>query len=210
VYDDRVYEGKGFPGSELYQSDFTWDPGVPGPKYDPEHAKQLVAEAKAAGWDGKVRVNAANDPAGKAVALATESMLRAVGMDVQVDTTKDTSGHIAQVSVARDFDIANFGVNVTPDDGGVLLLSTYLSTNPGNRVGFKNAQFDKGIQEALVAKTDDEKRAAYKDIAQGVTDGLPFYIFGAPEEFVAFPPDVHGVTGGARTAAYLGKAWIEK
>jgi ABC-type transport system substrate-binding protein len=105
--------------------------------------------------------------------------------------------------------MANFGVNVTPDDGGVLLLSTYMTTNAGNRVGFKNAKFDKGITDALIADTDAKKVAAYKQIAEGVTEGLPFYIFGATEEFVAFNAKVHGVTGGSRTAAYLGKAWIE-
>jgi peptide/nickel transport system substrate-binding protein len=210
VYNDRVFSGKGFAGTSLYQDDFKWDPGVAGPEYDLAHAKELVAQAKAKGWDGKVRVNAANDPSGRATGVATETMLRAAGMEVVLDTSKDTAGHIAQVSVQRDFDVANFGVNVTPDDGGVLLLSTYLSTNPGNRVGFKSPLFDEGIEDALVAVSDDEKKAAYEKIATAVSEGLPFYIFAAPEEFFAVASNVHGVTGGARTAVYFGEAWMEK
>ena len=56
VIDQRATNGTGLPGSELIQKDFRWYPNVPGPKYDPEAAKKLVTEAKAEGWDGKVRL----------------------------------------------------------------------------------------------------------------------------------------------------------
>jgi peptide/nickel transport system substrate-binding protein len=210
VFNDRVYNGAGLPGSELYQKDFKWDPGVAGPAYDLVKAKQLVAQAKSDGWNGTVRLIAASDPTATNVGLTAKTLMEAAGIQVSLDTTKDIGGLITQVSVNRDFDLANFGVNVTPDDGGVLLLSTYLSTNPGNRVGFKSAKFDEGVNDALVADTDVKKKAAYKKIAEAVVEGLPFYIYGATEEFIAVGQNVHGVTGGSRSAAYFGKAWIQK
>ena len=56
AFNDRVYSGKGLAETSLFQKSFPWDPGVAGPKYDLELAKRLVAEAKAAGWNGSVRV----------------------------------------------------------------------------------------------------------------------------------------------------------
>src|SRR5262249_19055585 len=43
VINQRGYAGKGLVSNQLFQSDFRWYANVPGPKYDPEAAKKLVA-----------------------------------------------------------------------------------------------------------------------------------------------------------------------
>src|SRR5690606_6063175 len=63
VIDERENDGFGEPDTALLQSTFPWDPKVPGPAYDLERAKDLVEQAKAEGWDGKVRLKCDNTPA---------------------------------------------------------------------------------------------------------------------------------------------------
>jgi peptide/nickel transport system substrate-binding protein len=115
----RANDGKGYPSTAVLASDFRWNPRVEGPKYDPALAKRLVSEAKAAGWDGKLRILENNTPQRTAAGLATQTMLQAVGIDVQLDTTKDSQGQIAQVTTAKDFDMAGWGFALTSDDGAV-------------------------------------------------------------------------------------------
>jgi peptide/nickel transport system substrate-binding protein len=119
VINERGYDGKGHPGSDILQEDFRWYPGVKGPEYDPELAKRLVEEAKAEGWDGKIRLLYNNAPSAQAIGLAVQTMLQAVGFEVELDTTKDITQQIAQVAVQKDFDVAGFGVAISNDDGAM-------------------------------------------------------------------------------------------
>ena len=96
VINDRGYQGKGLVGNQLFQSDFRWFADVPGPKFDVEAAKKLVADAKAAGWDGKLRLLYNSSPTAAAIGLATQTMLQNVGMTVTLDTGKDTNAQIVQ------------------------------------------------------------------------------------------------------------------
>ncbi len=69
VLDQRVNQGKGQPTSDLFPPSFKWYPGVSGPVYDPTKAKQLVSEAKAAGWARQIGLTFNNTPAGMSEGL---------------------------------------------------------------------------------------------------------------------------------------------
>jgi peptide/nickel transport system substrate-binding protein len=211
VINQRANGGKGLPSSELLQSDFRWYPNVPGPKYDLNQAKQLVSEAKAAGWDGKVRLLFNNSPTEGDRGLALQTMLQAAGIDASLDTSKDTAGQISQVATAKDFDIATWGIAIAPDDGAQWALAqNLLSTSPSNRVGYKSAAVDKALKDLLQATTDEQKTAQYKIIAESVAKDLPFYIYAKVEEFIVFSPKVHGVMQANRGIVLFNQAWIEK
>jgi peptide/nickel transport system substrate-binding protein len=204
VIDQRANDGKGLPGTEMFQTGFYADPGVAGPVYDPARAKQLVAQAKAAGWDGKVRFLAPNSPLGQNVAVAVQSMLQAVGMEVAVDTSKDTAGVGAQYIVNRDFDIV-YSSMVLTNDGNLIanVQQQFVSTSPSNRTGWKDPLVDP-------AKTVDEKRAALKVIATQYVKDVPFLVVGALAEYVAWKPVVHGVMGAQQTMVLFNKAWLDR
>jgi peptide/nickel transport system substrate-binding protein len=211
VINQRANGGKGLPSSELLQSDFRWYPNVPGPKYDLNLAKQLVAEAKAGGWDGKVRLLFNNSPTEGDRGLALQTMLQAAGIDASLDTSKDTVGQIAQVATAKDFDIATWGIAIAPDDGALWALAQNLqSTSASNRVGYKSAVVDKALKDLLQATTDEQKTAQYKIIAESVAKDLPFYIYAKVEEFIVFSPKVHGVMQANRGMVLFNQAWLER
>ena len=74
IINTRANEGKGIPNNGLFDKNFATDPGVGGVKPDPVAAKKLVDEAKAAGFNGKIRVACTNAPERVALATALESM----------------------------------------------------------------------------------------------------------------------------------------
>jgi peptide/nickel transport system substrate-binding protein len=194
VINDRAFGGKGLTGTELIQSDFPWYPaGITPPKYDPDAAKRLVAEAKAGGWDGKVRLLFQNSA--QNLGLALQTMLQAVGIDAQLDATKDTAGVVAQYLTGRDFDIVGTGTSISPDDGGaVQLAQNFASTSASNVTGFKSAVADAAFKELRGAATDAQKTAAYKKT----------------EEYIIWTPKVHGIVGTMKSTILLDKAWMEK
>jgi peptide/nickel transport system substrate-binding protein len=211
VIDTRANQGKGLPGSELFQKDFRWYPNVPGPKYDLDQAKKLVAEAKAEGWDGKVRVLYSNAPFSVDVATAVEAMLRAAGFDPTVDTTKDTTAQVTQVSTRRDYDITGWGTNLTSDDGAAASLAQNLSsTSSSNHTGYKNPEMDAAIKSIRGAKSDAEKVAGFKKVAELVARDVPLYAWSVIEARIAWNDKVNGVVPNHSVVIFLDKVWMEK
>jgi peptide/nickel transport system substrate-binding protein len=209
VIDTRGNSGKGHPGSQLFQDDFRWYPNVPGPEYNQEKAKELVTKAKAEGWDGKVRLLYNNTPTAMNVGLAAQTMLQAVGIDAELDTSKDTTGQILQVTVAKDFDVAGFGVAISNDDGAMAALAQNLSsTSPSNRVGYKNPVVDQALKDLRAAATDAEKTKQFGIIATEVARDLPNLVWSKVEEFIVWQEDVHGLQFNHSTSVHLDKAWI--
>jgi peptide/nickel transport system substrate-binding protein len=211
VFNQRVYNGKGLADTALLQKSFPWDPGVPGPKYDLDTAKRLVTEAKAQGWDGTVRVLFTNSPNDAAASLALETMLKAAGMNPIVDTSKDSSGEQAVVISQKDFDLARWGTSIGPDDSAIWAVAQNLSTtSTSNRTGFKSDKVEQALKDLRAAKTDDQKKAAYKVVAEEFNAQLPWLNYVAIETIKAFSPKVHGVVPSHRNFVFFDNAWIEK
>ena len=210
VLDARANGGKGLPSTDFIQSDFKWFPGVTGPKYDPDTAKKLVAEAKAAGWDGKLRLLFNSSATASNLGLATQTLLQAVGIDASLDVSKDTTAQVLQFSVQRDFELTTYGIALASDDGApVTLAQNFGSTSASNRSGFKSTAVDAALKELRAASTDSAKTAAYKKIMEEVSTNLPVYAWSKVEEFIAWSPKVHGLIPTNRATVRFDKAWIE-
>lgn len=210
VINDRGYAGKLPAGGEVFQSTFPWDPKVPAPKYDPELAKRLVSEVKASGWNGNLDVLYTNSPTGQAVGQAVTTLLQAVGINATLNLQESTEQQ-RRVITTKEFELATWGVSVSPDDYGIFALAQNLRSDaPSNRVGFKSPAVDQALKDVRSAKTDEARRAAYKIIAEEIVKGVPFVVFGAAEEYNTFSPKLQGVVGGNRSYVYFDKAWFEK
>jgi len=211
VINDRGYSGKGLVGNQLFQSDFRWYPDVAGPKVDVEAAKKLVTDAKAAGWDGKLRLLYNSSPTAAAIGLAVQTMLQNVGMTVTLDTGKDTNAQIAQVTGLKDFDVTGWGMAIPPDDGAVWAVAqNFASTSTSNRIGFKSTVVDQALKDIRQSKNDADTKAAYKKIAEVVTAEVPVLPFAKVEEFIAWPSNVKGMRQTNRSGVTFDKAWIDK
>jgi peptide/nickel transport system substrate-binding protein len=209
VIDQRGYGGVGLFGNQLLQEEFRWYPDVEGWEYDPDRARELVEEAKAEGWDGTIRLLYNNAPTAQAVGLAAQTMLEAVGMDVELDTSVDTRGQINKIIVQKDFDATGWGLAIASDDGAMAALAqNFASTSSSNRVGFASPTVDQALSDLRAAETDEEKTEAFRTIAQEIRDELPVLPWAAIEERIVWQDDVHGIVFNHSTSFHLDKAWM--
>jgi peptide/nickel transport system substrate-binding protein len=205
---ERGYQGKAQIGGEIFQSSFPWNPGVPGPKYDLDTAKRLVSEAKAAGWNGNLNVLFSTGLS--TVGQTVTSMLQLAGINATLDLQESTVQQ-TRVTTTKDFEVAYWGISVSPDDYGIFALTQNLRGDaPSNRVGFKSALVDQALKDVRSAKTDDARKAAYKVIAEEVIKNVPFVTFAAIEEYNAYSPKLNGIVGAGRSYVFFDKAWLEK
>jgi peptide/nickel transport system substrate-binding protein len=211
VINARAYQGKGHTSSQLLQPDFRWYPNVPGPKYDPTAAAALVTQAKAAGWDGKLRILTNNSPTGTNVGLAAQAMLQALpGVTVTLDDSRDIQGATALL-VQKNFDTFFGGMAAGNDDTAeIAIAQNFQSGVPSNRVGINDPALDAGIKALFAASTDPEKVAAYKTIETEINSQNPILAIAKIEEFIAWSAKVHGMNPGIKTTVYMDKAWISK
>lgn len=209
VVNQRAYDGAANPNSAPFAGS-RWDPGIEGPKYDLEEAKRLFAEAKADGWDGKVRILAPNTPEGQAWALAVETQLDAAGIDATADTTNDTQGIIGKLLIQRDFDTATWALSMLGDADSPYpsLLASFNSAAP--RYGYGNAEFDAAIDMLRTAATDEDRVAAFRAITELWVRDNPAHVITSLEQGLIHRPELHGVVRTAYTNYFWDKAWIEK
>ena len=210
VMNQRVYEGKGVVNSAPF-ANFQWDPKVEGPKADPNEAKRLVTEAKAEGWDGKIRVAGGND---SKVALdwveAVSTQLTAAGMIVEKQNNEDTNGVVNRVLVRRDYDLATwaFGLLDESDNNYNQLLSTFASANP--RYGYGSAEMDAAIDLLRTADTDAKRTEAYKQISLIWIRDAPAHVIAIVPQAIVHTPKMHDIVRTGSSITLYDKAWIEK
>jgi peptide/nickel transport system substrate-binding protein len=207
----RTQQGKGRPSTDAFQKSFPWSPGVAGPKPDPDLAKRLVSEAKATGWDGKVRLLANNQPSRIEWSLAVRTMLEAAGIQVTPKNDLDVAAFQAEVITKKDYDLAVWGFNISPDDYGYVALDQNLrSDSPSNRMGYKSAAMDAALKELRLASSDAAKTAAFKKIAETWNTDAVSAVYEAAVEAIIWSPKVHGLTFTQQTMTSFDKAWIER
>jgi peptide/nickel transport system substrate-binding protein len=207
---DKAYQGVGDPNTEPYHLLPVYDPKVPGQKYDPTEAKRLVGVAKAAGWDGKIRLIGGNDATNVAWTQAVAPQLTAVGMDVQASNDTDINGVVAKVLTQRDFDLANWGLAMSDESDGnyTQLLGSFGST--AKRYGYSSPDMDAGIEALRVADTDAKKIAAYKTISEIWIRDAPALVITYIPQAVIHSAKVHGIVRTAQAVSYYDKAWMSK
>lgn len=208
VINQRVYQGAGSMNSAPFPADLPSSPGVAGPSYNADRAKQLVTQAKAGGWDGKIRVLAGTDPTSTAWGQAVTTMLTAAGMQVDYQNSKDTSGVVSQVLVQRDFDIVTWSIGLSDnsDNNFIQLYVSFSKFSP--RYGYYNTDMDAGIDALRTAASNDQRSAAYKKIADAWVRDLPALPLATIEEAWVTNPKLRGVVAASAYNVRLDKAYL--
>jgi len=206
---DRAYQGVGIPDTSPY-SNFVYDPKITPQKYDPTEAKRLVGVAKAAGWDGKIRLIGGNDPTNVAWTQAVAPQLQAVGIDVAASNDTDVNGVVAKVLTQRDYDLANWGLGMSDESDGnyTQLLGSFGSQS--KRYGYSSPDMDAGIEALRVADTDAKKIAAYKTISEVWIRDAPALVITYIPQAVITSPKVHGIVRTAQAVTLYDKAFMTK
>jgi peptide/nickel transport system substrate-binding protein len=213
VVNQRANEGKGVAAVSLFDASFPWNPGVDLPKYDAKRVSELVTEAKATGWNGSVRFTCGvEDPIRAAESLAVSTLLAAAGIKVNTDRANvPVNEQIADVITKKDYDLACWGLQMTPDDGASSQIDQFLrSTSASNRVGYASPEMDAALNDLQKAQTDEARKAAYKSIAELWNRDVPSVPLLHLEQGVFWTPEVKGMRGAGLTNVALDKVWLDK
>jgi peptide/nickel transport system substrate-binding protein len=204
----RVWGGTAVVGAQLLDKSLVYYADVPFPDYNPTEARRLVQEAKAAGWNGTVRVMADSTSIGQSWGITIKTLLEAVGMTVDLDTSKTTAAIIPQVSGTKDFEIVSWGSGMDTTDADYFFASGNFSST--GRYGLRSQQFDAALDQMRLASTLDQKKAAYKALSEAWAKEMPAIPIATVYQGVVHAKNVQDLrlTGGGIVS--FEKAWIQK
>lgn len=208
TYNQRAEAGAGLPSSDMFPDFSEWHGSVSGSGFDAESAKKLLADAKAAGYDGKLKLVALNDPAAQQGALAFQSMLQGVGFTVEIAYTNNITDLTKAMYADHDYDIAYSGFNVFDAAPFVRLYGNLYSQSPGNALGYQNPEMDELLLGLQTARTPDAKRAAADKMQTLVNQTAPFVAINAGKYFIPWSEGTHGITPTLDGIMLFDKAWV--
>jgi peptide/nickel transport system substrate-binding protein len=198
-------------GTALFADDFPHSPGIAGPAHDPELAARLVAEAKADGWDGSIRLYSVTDEVGQALGLTVSAMLTAAGMDVELDSSFEPLPLTLEVIVNHNFDLVIWGSGFTenPDGNYASILAGYSSAAETTGFhGYASDEMDAAIAALEVADTDAAVEDAYAMLAEVWNEDVPAVALNELENALITRPGLEGVRGTSNSSFLLSGAWL--
>jgi peptide/nickel transport system substrate-binding protein len=206
----RVYSGLGEMTTDLIASQSRWYDGVAGPSYDINRAKQLVAAAKADGWDGTIRVSCHTGL--PTWGTAVKGMLEAAGFTVELTDQQEIAANTSAVIVRKDFDIACFGSTIGDAEPFFALNrdfnSIYVTSGGGNYSGYINPAVDKAIADGRAAKDDAGVKAAITTIAKAYSADVPWLALTSQPENIVVAENVKDLKLNASSVLMFDKAYL--
>lgn len=191
VLNQRVRGGEGMPGSDMFQPWSEWFGGTEGVSPDAAKAKELLDQAKADGYNGKITYVGVNDPDAQQLALAVQAQLNSIGFDVSLETTSSITDMVKRLYVDRNYDMSYGAYSISDVAPEIRLFSSLSSTSTNNILGYKNPEMDALLGKVLSAPDDTAKRAAIVDIQKLVNTDQPFLSWGAGVNYVAWSEKVY-------------------
>ncbi|TDD91123.1 ABC transporter substrate-binding protein [Actinomadura darangshiensis] len=204
----RAYPGTGLASNALFPEFSVWHTGAKPLPYDPGKARELLAQAKADGYDGKVTWLDSQDPASRTTALAVKAMLENVGFDVELDLVRSISDQITKVAVRKSYDVAGWGMSWR-EAGPYGRMYATLHAKGNLTVGMPTTpKMSALIEELRGAGTVEEQREVMGRVQAQWNEDVPALVFGPQPELAAWTDDVHGVTGTVNSMVLLDDAWL--
>ncbi len=177
--DNRLNEGKGLPGQVIFQDTSRWHNDVAPIGVDTAKAKQLLDEAKADGYDGKITYLTLQENSAQAMALALQSMANAVGFDFQIEYVNSVADVVKRLYADRDFDMATGSANLAEADPFERLYSNLKSGGRNNATSFSDPpEIDSLLDQLGVATSTDAKIEVLAKIQERANEVVPWQVYG--------------------------------
>lgn len=206
VINDRAFNGDALPDSAPFANG-PYDPKTAGPKYDLNEAKRLVGVAKAAGWNGKIRVFA--DASVPNWGIAVQTMLTAAGFEVDLQT-KPISEIVTAVLTNKDYDLSTwaYGMSDEVPTNYVQLAGTFAA--PNGRYGYSSPEMVTAVDKLRTASSAADRTAAYKAITEIWTRDVPALVTTSAPSALVFTPKLQGAVRTAGANILFDKAFLQK
>ena len=176
---------------------------------DPEKAKELLEEAKADGYDGKITYLGQSDSTSKDAAVAVKAMLEAVGFEVELDLVNNVAEQTKKVYIDGDFDMAIGATSIPDEDVYSRLYAALGSASMSNPGRYANPEMDKlltDLQAAASPEDGAEEMAAVENLWR---EDVPYVNIAGGAFVNAWHDDVHGIVPTAESSILFDKVWIE-
>ena len=182
----KVMEGLAAPaGQTVPEGWFGHNPALMVETYDPEGAKQLLAEAGYPDGFG-ITIHGPNNRYvnDSKICQAVGQMLARIGLKVEVDTMPKSVffSKVRVPNVEFSFGLLGWGNSPYPASGHIGLMHSYdkdKGTGAYNRAGYANPEYDAAIQKAVSTVDDAERERleqAAVEIAMGDVALIPMHV----------------------------------
>ncbi|MDV8070803.1 ABC transporter substrate-binding protein [Rhodococcus sp. IEGM 1366] len=189
----RVNNGKGLPGQVIFQDTSRWHNDVAPTGVDAAKAKELLDQAKADGYDGKITYLAVQEPTAQATALGVQAMLNAVGFDTEIEYVTGAGDITKRVYIDHNFDISTGAFSLSEADPFERLYTGLKTGGRNNATGYADAGMDTLLDQLGVATNDDDKKTALAKIQERATETVPWLVWGNVPTFDVWNTNVHGL-----------------
>lgn len=208
IVNERARDGAGVGGSDMFGPQSFWHGEVGGILPDAVKARELLDQAKAGGFDGKITYVAVNSPEAQQVALAVQAQLNAVGFDTTIEYASTTTDMVMRTIINRDYDLSLGALDISDIDPEIRLFNA-LSSTRNNTIGLKSPDMDALLSDVLSAPDDNAKRAAINEIQKFVNEEQPILTWSSTGEvFIAWSDHVYGVKPSVDLIMLFDKVFI--
>jgi peptide/nickel transport system substrate-binding protein len=201
---DRIQFASGAPANQFApEGIFGHNPDIPQLAYDPDRARELLAEAGFEdGWSMTIHGPAGRYVNDTDVLLAIGQMWSQIGLDIEVETVP-ANVYFGRAT-DREFSAFMVAFGITTGESSLALRNVLGTYDPdrgwgsNNRFRYSNADFDAALDRALSAFDDAAREAALQEAARIAADDfalIPVHWEGnnwAVRGDVAFTPSPDG------------------
>jgi peptide/nickel transport system substrate-binding protein len=205
-----VYRGIGAVGRTVIPPTIPYyDDTAPEHVYDPERAKELLAEAGYADGLKLVLVSNENKERIDTMTIA-QNMLKKIGIDSEIQVIE--WGVYLDKLVQGDYDLCTGGWSCSIFDPDEAVYGQYHSAEIGigyNWVRLRDEQTDRLIEEGR-SNTDPSKRAeAYKALQSRIGELYPIIVTQVGEELIGMSENLKGISQNTLQLFDLAKVYFE-
>jgi peptide/nickel transport system substrate-binding protein len=175
---------------------WAFDPELEPIPYDPEAARQMIADAGSEGAQIRFMVNQGNVLREDWLTF-TQQALQEIGIEV-IPEVIEYATLVDRVTVAKDYDACGVdfaGVTAEPSE----LNEQFHSGSPGNFMNYANPDLDELLTQAKETLDQEEAKPIYAEIQRLIMDEVPMH-------YAWYRPFLHAVdsrfTGYTDSAAY--------
>jgi peptide/nickel transport system substrate-binding protein len=188
----RVLNGIGQPGVSMISPNLVWfNPDVPRFDYDPERARELLAEAGFGDGGLSLRVHTNDAPVRMQIAEILQAEMAGIGIDLEINI-EEFGAFIDRIQTTNDYDmyILGFAGQLDPDRS---MQRQFLTTGSNNFSNYSNARVDELLVVGrTVAPDSQESIDIYNEAQMIVVEEAPYVYVNYTEEIALYHPWVEG------------------
>lgn len=198
---EGIYDGIGTPAvGPLAPNVFGYDENVTGIEYDPERAKELLAEA---GYEDGFSTTIWTNDQRERIDMATniQSQLKEIGIDAEIEVLE--WGAYLEQTANGEHDMFMLGWSTVTGDADYGLYALFHSSmegEPGNRTFLDDPEIDELLDEARQESDEAKRQELYSEVQEKLVELAPMlyihhqdYLLGVRDEVKGLVQDPTGI-----------------